>query len=171
MDATPNHDGLNWLLTLYFFVIAAGNFVWESLHLPLYTIWLQGTRGENAFAVVHCTGGDILRWPHFLAPCCCLVRDWPRQHLCLPGVPVSDEAQEGEIVASSARMARCRVHPCRTNDPVVRRMLTIDDLASAGRRHANVIPAENERRGGHGCGNYGFVMAQPLVTSCALRLQ
>jgi hypothetical protein len=47
-------------LRTYLGVIAAGNLAWEFLHLPLYTIWTTGTRGEQGFAAVHCTGGDIL---------------------------------------------------------------------------------------------------------------
>jgi hypothetical protein len=47
-------------LGIYLAVIAAGNLAWESLHLPLYTLWRTGTPGERVFAVIHCTGGDIL---------------------------------------------------------------------------------------------------------------
>lgn len=47
-------------LRAYVGVVAVGNLAWETLHLPLYTIWRNGTVGEQAFAVVHCTGGDIL---------------------------------------------------------------------------------------------------------------
>lgn len=45
---------------VYFAVIAIGNLSWEVLQLPLYTIWTTGTVGEQAFAVIHCTGGDLL---------------------------------------------------------------------------------------------------------------
>ncbi len=34
--------------------------VWETVQLPLYTIWAEGTRTEIAFAVFHCTLGDLL---------------------------------------------------------------------------------------------------------------
>lgn len=47
-------------LRAYLAVMAAGNFIWEAAHLPLYTIWTTGTFREQAFAVVHCTGGDLL---------------------------------------------------------------------------------------------------------------
>jgi hypothetical protein len=33
---------------------------WEAAQLPLYTLWRTGTPGEIAFALIHCTGGDIL---------------------------------------------------------------------------------------------------------------
>jgi hypothetical protein len=36
------------------------NLLWEVLQLPLFTIWSTGTLSERAFAVVHCTGGDLL---------------------------------------------------------------------------------------------------------------
>lgn len=51
-----------WLPTLrrYLLFIGAGNLAWESLQLPLYTIWREGTVGELVFAVLHCTGGDVL---------------------------------------------------------------------------------------------------------------
>jgi hypothetical protein len=54
--------GPGWLVTMrrLLVFIAAGNLAWESAQLPLYTIWSQGTPGEIAFAVAHCTGGDIL---------------------------------------------------------------------------------------------------------------
>ena len=55
-------NGVGWLATLRRFLIfiATGNLAWEIAQLPLYTIWYEGTPGELAFAVAHCTGGDIL---------------------------------------------------------------------------------------------------------------
>lgn len=52
----------DWLRALraYLVLIVGGNLVWETLHLPLYTIWREGTWQDLAFAVVHCTGGDVL---------------------------------------------------------------------------------------------------------------
>jgi len=51
-----------WLSTLraYLAVSAAAHLVWEILQLPLYTIWTTGTARQMAFAVLHCTGGDVL---------------------------------------------------------------------------------------------------------------
>jgi hypothetical protein len=51
-----------WLLGLraYLGVIFVGNLIWEVFHLPLYTIWPTGSAREQAFAVVHCTLGDLL---------------------------------------------------------------------------------------------------------------
>ena len=58
MKASP----VTWLAAFraYLLVLAGGNLLWEAGHLPLYTIWRTGTWRENIFAVVHCTGGDLL---------------------------------------------------------------------------------------------------------------
>ena len=40
--------------------IAIGNLAWEMAHMPLFTLWQTGTRSEIAYAVIHCTLGDIL---------------------------------------------------------------------------------------------------------------
>jgi len=52
----------SWLrsLRVYLGAIATGNLAWETLQLPLYTIWRTGTLREQAFAVFHCTFGDLL---------------------------------------------------------------------------------------------------------------
>ena len=34
--------------------------VWEILQLPLYTLWTTGTLRQQAFAVLHCTIGDVM---------------------------------------------------------------------------------------------------------------
>lgn len=51
-----------WLggLRVYVGAMALLNLAWEVLHLPLYTIWRTGSPRELAFAVLHCTAGDIL---------------------------------------------------------------------------------------------------------------
>ena len=52
----------DWVSTLRRYVLfsAAGHLVWEAGHIPLYTIWVEGSWGEIVFAIVHCTGGDLL---------------------------------------------------------------------------------------------------------------
>jgi hypothetical protein len=71
-----------WLLGLrgYLGFALAGNMIWESLHLPLYTIWTTGSGREQAFAVVHCTLGDLLIAVSTLALALVLAgdHDWPR---------------------------------------------------------------------------------------------
>lgn len=47
-------------LGVYLSAMAAGNLIWEALHLPLYTIWRDGTAWEQTFAVLHCTLGDLM---------------------------------------------------------------------------------------------------------------
>ena len=41
-------------------VVTSANLFWETAHLPLYTLWEEGSLGEKILAVVHCTGGDFL---------------------------------------------------------------------------------------------------------------
>lgn len=55
-------DTMPWLRAMraYLAVTGLGNLAWETAHLPLYTIWATGSLGEQVFAVVHCTGGDML---------------------------------------------------------------------------------------------------------------
>lgn len=40
--------------------LAALNLIWEAAQLPLYTLWKDASPGYLAFAVAHCTAGDIL---------------------------------------------------------------------------------------------------------------
>jgi hypothetical protein len=51
-----------WLqaVRIYLGGIAVGNLIWESVQLPLYTLWITATPREQVFAVVHCTIGDGL---------------------------------------------------------------------------------------------------------------
>jgi hypothetical protein len=36
------------------------HFIWELAQLPLYTIFREGSSAQIAFAIAHCTGGDVL---------------------------------------------------------------------------------------------------------------
>lgn len=47
-------------LRRYMTMLVLLNLVWEFAHIPLYTIWKEGTTEEILFAAVHCTGGDAL---------------------------------------------------------------------------------------------------------------
>lgn len=40
--------------------LAGLSLAWELLQLPLYTIWDEGSAARLAFAVAHCTAGDVL---------------------------------------------------------------------------------------------------------------
>ena len=56
------HSDGHWLgmIRVYLASSVVLHLGWELLQLPLYTIWRTGTRGEIAFAVVHCTAGDLM---------------------------------------------------------------------------------------------------------------
>jgi hypothetical protein len=51
-----------WKLVVlgYLPFLAASNLVWETAQLPLYAIWSDAPIGEIAFAVAHCTAGDVV---------------------------------------------------------------------------------------------------------------
>jgi hypothetical protein len=61
-------------------VLVAGNLVWEIGQMPLYTLWLTGTAKEVAYAILHCTVGDVLIACASLAVALKLFGgpDWPR---------------------------------------------------------------------------------------------
>ena len=54
--------GADWIAAFRIYVgaVGLGNLVWEFAQLPLYTIWQTSAPGALVFAVLHCTGGDIL---------------------------------------------------------------------------------------------------------------
>lgn len=60
----------------YLAAMIALNLVWEVAQLPLYTLWVEGTPAEIAFAVLHCTGGDALIAAAALAVAILLTRSW-----------------------------------------------------------------------------------------------
>lgn len=50
----------SFLLRRYLPRLALLSLAWEIVQLPLYTIWATGSPGWIAFAVLHCTAGDVL---------------------------------------------------------------------------------------------------------------
>jgi hypothetical protein len=54
--------GRNWLRMLrrYLLASAIGNFAWEVVQFPLYTLWHTGTACEITQMVLHCTAADVL---------------------------------------------------------------------------------------------------------------
>ena len=72
----------NWLQTVrrYLGASLAANFVWEILQLPLFTLWTTGTARQQAFAVFHCTIGDVMIAALSLLAALSLVAqpNWPR---------------------------------------------------------------------------------------------
>lgn len=49
-----------FILKRYLPRLAVLSLAWEVAHLPLYTIWSEAKPGGIAFAVAHCTAGDVL---------------------------------------------------------------------------------------------------------------
>ena len=47
-------------LRTYLGITALAHLAWETLQLPLYSIWSTGTSREVVFAVAHCTVGDLM---------------------------------------------------------------------------------------------------------------
>ena len=69
-------------IRIYLSLILLGNLIWEALQFPLYTIWQTGTPRQQAFALLHCTGGDFLIATSALVLALITVghRDWPTSH-------------------------------------------------------------------------------------------
>lgn len=76
LHATPTRS--KWALH-YLAFTAALNLVWEMVHLPLYTLWNESSPSAIAFAVFHCTLGDVLIAASALAAALVLVgsKRWP----------------------------------------------------------------------------------------------
>ena len=82
----------DWLSTLRLYLAASAglHLVWESAHLPLYTIWRGGSFGQKAFAVLHCTAGDVMIAGFTLLAALLLLgsRTWPAER----AIPVAAAA-------------------------------------------------------------------------------
>lgn len=62
----------------YLLASVVAHLIWEIAQLPLYTIWTDGTLGEQAFAIAHCTAGDVvIAGMTLLLPVVAFGRDWP----------------------------------------------------------------------------------------------
>ena len=58
---------------------AAVHLIWEIGQLPLYSIWNTAPIGEQAFAIAHCTIGDVLiAGVSLLAAIILVGKGWPR---------------------------------------------------------------------------------------------
>ena len=60
----------------YLASMLALNLTWEVAQRPRYTLWAEGTLGEIAFAILHCTGGDAMIAGAALAVAILLTRSW-----------------------------------------------------------------------------------------------
>ena len=78
----PDSPRLRFMLR-YLVAMAPASLLWEFAHMPLYTLWLEGTVWEIVYAGVHCTGGDILigAGALFLAFSLFGGSGWPRQRV------------------------------------------------------------------------------------------
>ena len=55
-----SRTALRFVFARFVPLLAAGNLVWESIQLPFYTLWQEGTPRSRLFAIVHCTAGDLM---------------------------------------------------------------------------------------------------------------
>ena len=53
-------DALRFVVLCYAPVLGLTSLVWEFLQMPLYRLWETGSPREIAYAVLHCSAGDIL---------------------------------------------------------------------------------------------------------------
>jgi len=76
-----DHTSGDWLQTFrwYLAIGAAANLIWEVAQLPLYTIWWDQSFKAIAFAVVHCTAGDVVLAGSLVITALAVVgrSDWP----------------------------------------------------------------------------------------------
>jgi hypothetical protein len=75
----------------YLGAVLVGNLAWESFHLPLYTIWQDGTLWQRVVAVAHCTAGDVLIAATALVLSLGIAgtREWPAHHFARVAVIAS----------------------------------------------------------------------------------
>ncbi len=81
-----------WLATLRGVLLASavGHLIWEIVQLPLYTISLEGTTPEIVFAVLHCTGGDLLITTSTLVAALLVFgRHWPADWIAYRNVMIT----------------------------------------------------------------------------------
>lgn len=85
--STATNSSNIWLRAggTYLGISIFGHLLWETLQLPLYTIWTIGTPREQAFAVTHCTLGDVLIALSTLTLAMAIAGRgrWPREHFWL----------------------------------------------------------------------------------------
>lgn len=60
----------------YLALLLGANLAWEIAQLPLYALWDEGRPAEIAFAVLHCTVGDVAVGAAALGAAIVLTRSW-----------------------------------------------------------------------------------------------
>jgi len=48
------------VLRRYLAFVLPASLAWETLQLPLFTLWEEGDPGKMTWAALHCAGGDLL---------------------------------------------------------------------------------------------------------------
>lgn len=86
-----DRDARRFIVLRYLPWLAGLSLGWEVLHTPLYTIWAEATPGYLAFAILHCTAGDVLIGGAALVLALLLVRPaglakWPWRRIALLSV-------------------------------------------------------------------------------------
>jgi hypothetical protein len=80
---------LTWLVAVrrYLLASAVGHLAWEVAQLPFYTLWITDTVRQIAWAVVHCTAGDlaIAAATLMLGIAAAGQNDWPRKGVAAVG--------------------------------------------------------------------------------------
>jgi hypothetical protein len=49
-----------WAIGIYTGLMLVGNLIWEFAHMPLYTLWEEGTTAQIITYGLHCTAGDVI---------------------------------------------------------------------------------------------------------------
>lgn len=65
------------MLLRYLPWLALFNLVWETVQMPLYTLWSEAAPSYIAFAIAHCTAGDVLIGAAALALALIALREGP----------------------------------------------------------------------------------------------
>lgn len=80
MESTLNDQSWLGFLRRYLLASTVLHLAWEIVQLPLYTLWRTGTAREIAFAIVHCTAGDLMIATLALVAALLIAgtADWPR---------------------------------------------------------------------------------------------
>lgn len=60
MNWSEHPESWFFILRRYLPRLAFCSLLWEVAQLPLYTLWAAASPGSIAFAVAHCTAGDVL---------------------------------------------------------------------------------------------------------------
>lgn len=78
----------SFILRRYLPRLALCSLAWEIAQLPLYTLWSESSPGQIAFAVAHCTAGDVMISTAALVLALIASRaagpaDWPRTRVAI----------------------------------------------------------------------------------------